>query len=144
MTSSEIGAEKTGTTLLTLVVDRSGSMAGIREDMEGGIKTLIEEQAKEEGACVVTLTQFDDEYEVVADGVPAAEMEPYRLVPRGRTALLDAIGRTIAMVHSRIENFEPAGPPGERNLRRDRGRQGERKLRMEPAAGHGLRAGEDH
>ena len=105
MSSSENGAEKAGTTLLSLVVDRSGSMTGIRDDMEGGIKTLIEEQAKEEGACVVTLTQFDDEYEVVADSVPAAEMEAYRLVPRGRTALLDAIGRTIAMVHSRIEKM---------------------------------------
>ncbi|MGO9853987.1 MAG: hypothetical protein ACLPYY_02935 [Acidimicrobiales bacterium] len=54
MTSSENGAGKADTTLLTLVVDRSGSMAGIRDDMEGGIKTLIEEQAKEEGTCVVT------------------------------------------------------------------------------------------
>jgi hypothetical protein len=39
-----------GTTLLTLVVDRSGSMEPIKDDMEGGIKTLLEEQAREEGA----------------------------------------------------------------------------------------------
>jgi uncharacterized protein YegL len=80
-------------------------MADIKDDMEGGIKTLIEEQAREEGACLVTLAQFDNEYEVVADNVPAAEMAPYRLVPRGTTALLDAIGRTIAMVHSRIASM---------------------------------------
>jgi uncharacterized protein YegL len=100
-----------GTTLLTLVVDRSGSMVSIKEDMEGGIKTLIDEQAKEAGTCLVTLAQFDDIYEVVADEVPAAEMAPYVLVPRNTTALLDAIGRTIAKVHARIESTESADRP---------------------------------
>ncbi len=111
MTASKNPAENAGTTLLTLVIDRSGSMASIKEDMEGGIKTLIEEQAREDGECLVTLAQFDDAYEVVADGVPAAEMVPYRLVPRSRTALLDAIGRTISMVHSRIEDMSPPDRP---------------------------------
>jgi len=111
MTKSKKDAKKAATTLLTLVVDRSGSMEPIKDDMEGGIKTLIEEQAREEGACLVTLAQFDNEYEVVADGVPAAEMAPYRLVPRGMTALLDAIGRTIATVHARIEGMDPKDRP---------------------------------
>ena len=111
MTKSKKRTEKAGTRLLTLVVDRSGSMEPIKDDMEGGIKTLIEEQAREEGTCLVTLAQFDNEYEVVADGVPAAEMAPYRLVPRGMTALLDAIGRTIATVHARIESMDPKDRP---------------------------------
>lgn len=64
MTKSTKHTEKAGTTLLTLVVDRSGSMEPIKDDMEGGIKTLIEEQAREEGTCLVTLAQFDNEYEV--------------------------------------------------------------------------------
>ena len=55
--------------------------------------------------------QFDNEYEVGADGVPAAEMAAYRLVPRGTTALLDAIGRTIATVHARIKNMDPEDRP---------------------------------
>ena len=111
MGSSKKHEKSSDTTLLTLVVDRSGSMTDIKEDMEGGIKTLIEQQANEKGVCLVTLTQFDDVYEVVADEVPAAELAPYRLVPRGSTALLDAIGRTIAMVHSRIENLNPQDRP---------------------------------
>jgi hypothetical protein len=53
---SNTGAEST---LLVLVVDRSGSMESIREDMEGGIKTLLAEQAEEPGSCLVTLAQFD-------------------------------------------------------------------------------------
>ncbi len=111
MAAAKKVAKNTETTLLTLVVDRSGSMEPIKDDMEGGIKTLIEEQAREEGECLVTLAQFDDHYEVIADGVPASGMAPYRLVPRGMTALLDAIGRTIAMVHARIESMDPADRP---------------------------------
>ncbi len=111
MSSSEKVPENDGWTLLTLVVDRSGSMARIKADMQRGIKALIEEQARGEGACVVTLVQFDNEYEVVADGVPAAELAPYRLDPRGGTALLDAIGQTIALVHLRIESMSPPDRP---------------------------------
>ena len=93
-------------TLLTLVVDRSGSMGVIREDMERGITALVEEQARGDEACFVTLTQFDDEFEVVADGVPAEKMPPYRLDPRGGTALLDAIGCTIAMLQLRLDDMK--------------------------------------
>ena len=44
---------------ITLVVDRSGSMESIREDAEGGVNTLIAEQAKQPGECLITLVQFD-------------------------------------------------------------------------------------
>jgi len=99
-------------TLLVLVIDRSGSMQSIQEDMEGGIKTLLAEQAKEKGTCLVTIAQFDDEYELLAEGVPIAELEPYHLVPRGSTALLDALGRTIAQVKSGLDGLSKADVPG--------------------------------
>jgi Mg-chelatase subunit ChlD len=94
-----------GTTLLALVVDRSGSMESIRSDMEGGIKSLLQEQAGQPGTCLVTLAQFDTEYEVVFQAVPAAEITGYEVVPRGATALLDAIGRTIGEVRDWIDKL---------------------------------------
>jgi Mg-chelatase subunit ChlD len=112
MTTSRKSNKGAEPTLLVLVVDRSGSMESIREDMEGGIKTLLSEQAEESGSCVVTLAQFDNEYELVADEVPVAELTTYRLVPRGSTALLDAIGRTISHVRARVEGLDPAQRPG--------------------------------
>jgi uncharacterized protein YegL len=97
--------------MLTLVVDRSGSMTSISEPMERGIADLVRDQAQGEEPCVVTLAQFDDHYEVVADSVPAEQMPPYHLEPGGGTALFDAIGRTIGMVHRRIENMTPEDRP---------------------------------
>jgi uncharacterized protein YegL len=112
MATAKKSSKASNTTLLVLVVDRSGSMQSIREDMEGGIATLIEEQGKEAGSCLVTLAQFDNEYELLADGVPVAELEPYQLVPRGATALLDAIGRTIGHVKSRLDGLDATRRPG--------------------------------
>jgi Mg-chelatase subunit ChlD len=100
-----------GTTLLVLVVDRSGSMVAIRQDMEGGIEHLIKEQATGPGDCVVTLAQFDTEYELVFEAIPAAEVTGYHLVPRGSTALLDAIGRTIGGVRSWLEKLPAERQP---------------------------------
>jgi hypothetical protein len=71
--------------------------------MEGGIRMLIEDQANAPGTCLVTMTQFDTEYEILFQAIPAAEVGAYRLQPRGRTALLDAIGRTIGEVAGTID-----------------------------------------
>jgi Mg-chelatase subunit ChlD len=105
MTDKKDRSKGAGTTLLVLVVDRSGSMQSIRSDMEGGIKTLLEDQAKEPGTCLVTLAQFDTEYELLFRAIPVAEVNGYELIPRGGTALLDAIGRTIGEVRGSIEKL---------------------------------------
>jgi uncharacterized protein YegL len=112
MTTSKKGSKANDTTLLVLIVDRSGSMEPLRADMEGGIATLINEQAKETGTCLITLAQFDDRYEMLAEGVPASELLPYRLIPRGSTALLDAMGRTISDVRARVEALDATERPG--------------------------------
>lgn len=97
---------------ITLVIDRSGSMESIRSDAEGGINTLITEQAKQPGECRVTLVQFDTEYEFLHQGVKAAECPPYHLVPRGSTALLDAVGRAISETGARLAAMPEAERPG--------------------------------
>jgi len=87
---------------LAIVVDRSGSMSAIQEDMEGGLNSFLKDQCKQPGDCLVTLTQFDTEFEVVHDNVSIKEVGKFELHPRGSTALLDAMGRTIGMVESQI------------------------------------------
>lgn len=97
---------------ITLVVDRSGSMESIRTDAEGGVNALIADQAEQPGHALLTLVQFDTEYEFVHRGVPIGQVPRYRLVPRGSTALLDAIGRAINETGARLAAMPEAERPG--------------------------------
>jgi Mg-chelatase subunit ChlD len=97
---------------ITLVIDRSGSMESIRSDAEGGVNTFIAEQAKQQGECRITLVQFDTEYEFLQRGVNAVKCPPYQLVPRGSTALLDAVGRAINETGARLADLPEAARPG--------------------------------
>ena len=89
-------------TEIVVVLDRSGSMASIVRDMEGGFDAFIAEQRKLPGECSVTLSQFDTEFELVYSGKPLADVPPLALYPRGATALLDAIGKTIQATGERL------------------------------------------
>lgn len=77
------------------VLDRSGSMQSIKTDTEGGFNAFMAEQAKQPGTCKVTLAQFDTDYDIVYQDILVTEVPPLELVPRGSTALLDAVGKTI-------------------------------------------------
>lgn len=97
---------------ITLVVDRSGSMASIREDAQGGVNAFIEQQSNEPGDASVTLVQFDTKYEFVHQGEPIGDIPPYELSPRGMTALLDAVGRAINETGQRLAQMNDADRPG--------------------------------
>ncbi len=85
-------------TLIAALLDRSGSMRGIADDMRGGFDSFIAKEAGQPGTTLVTLAQFDDRYEVLYTDRPVAEVPALSLQPRGMTALLDAIGRFITEV----------------------------------------------
>lgn len=89
---------------IVVILDRSGSMGTIKDDAIGGYNTFIEEQKKVKGEATVTLVQFDHEYDVIYENIPINEVVPLNgstYVPRGMTALYDAIGRTINKVAAR-------------------------------------------
>ncbi len=97
---------------ITLVIDRSGSMEEIRADAEGGANAFIREQAQQPGEALLTLVQFDDEHEFVHRGIPIKQTPAYTLVPRGSTALLDAVGRAINETGERLARMPEADRPG--------------------------------
>lgn len=105
---------KQGYAHIAIVLDRSGSMDAIRADTIGGFNAFIEEQKKVPGEATLTLTQFDHEYEVVKDFIVLADMpllNEKTYVPRGMTALLDAIGRTIVTVGEKLDAMDEEGRP---------------------------------
>lgn len=99
-------------TELHLIIDRSGSMNRIKDDIEGGIKTLLAEQRKLPGECLVSAYQFDDIYETLFEGKPISEVSDVTITPRGSTALHYAIGRTINIIGERLANTKEEDRPG--------------------------------
>ncbi len=78
------------------IVDRSGSMSSIREDAQGGLNTFISDQKRVEGdGANLTLVEFDDAIDTICNRVDLNSVPEYKLNPRGGTALLDAIGKTV-------------------------------------------------
>ena len=99
-------------TLIAVLVDRSGSMAQWREDMEGGLNAFVESQASEPGEAEITLAQFDTRYELVWPLGPIKDAPKYALMPRGGTALLDAMGRFITQVGEELAQRDETDRPG--------------------------------
>lgn len=103
------------TTHLTLVLDRSGSIGAIRDDIVAGVNRFLAEQARLPGRVRVTLIRFNTETETIWDNIPLAEtvpLAPTDLVPQGGTALHDAIGRAIDDTAAQTRDARPSGPPG--------------------------------
>ena len=89
---------KNNITELVLILDRSGSMAGLESNTIGGFNSMIEKQKKLDGKCYVSTVLFDNESEVLHDRIDLADvpkMTDKEYFPRGCTALLDAVGGAI-------------------------------------------------
>jgi uncharacterized protein YegL len=97
---------------VTLIVDRSGSMLDCQIEAENGINHFVEKQKLLPGDCNFTLVQFDDEYEVVHQNLNVKDVPVYKLIPRGMTALLDAVGRTINDIGTRLDKLNDEDKPG--------------------------------
>lgn len=100
-------------TRLAFVVDRSGSMQNIKDDMEGAIRNVLNEQAELPGELLVDVTIFDTTIDVLYRGVEVEEIasEPI-IVPRGGTALNDALGSTIVRLGEDLAALPEEDRPG--------------------------------
>ena len=91
------------------VLDRSGSMQSVASDAIGGFNAFLARQKIEPGRAYLTMILFDHEYRVLHDAEPIGTV-PYLsdsvYIPRGRTALLDAIGQAIAVTTARVRSSQ--------------------------------------
>ena len=102
---------KKGYTHIALVVDRSGSMQSIAADMNGGMATFLSEQAALPGEVTVDVTIFDTEVDTPYTLVDALDVEFPILVPRGGTALNDALCTTIVKLGESLAKMDEANRP---------------------------------
>lgn len=92
-------------THISVVIDRSASMVSMAKDVIGGFNSLLEDQARVCDEATMTVVRFDNQYEVISDFLPISGVEKlnsHNFVPRGGTALLDAMGKTMNDVRARI------------------------------------------
>lgn len=97
---------------IIVIADRSGSMGSILDESIGAFNAFIEEQQKQEGEANLTVALFDHHYEVMQESVnlkEAVRFDKTNFVPRGYTALYDAIGRTLSKEMKRREANEIDG-----------------------------------
>jgi uncharacterized protein YegL len=95
----------------SVLLDRSGSMSSMREQVITGFNTFVADQrttaSASAAALSVSLVQFDGQapFDIVIAAVPALEMRDLEwddYEPRGSTPLLDAIGRLVEWLDARI------------------------------------------
>jgi uncharacterized protein YegL len=102
-------------TEIALVIDRSGSMHRVAHDTIGSVKQFIADQKKLEGNASLTMVQFDHAYEVIYDRADLNNVDADKFAeeyaPRGSTALLDAIGRTVIELGAKLDKLEKANQP---------------------------------
>jgi len=93
---------KTDYTHISIVLDRSGSMSSIKTAAEGGLNEFLKTHREAKGNATVTVAKFDDQYELEHDMRPLADVGSVALEPRGSTALLDAVGKTLTITGERL------------------------------------------
>ncbi len=99
---------RTQLTDIIIVLDRSGSMASVRDATIDAFNGYVRSQQDGPGNVQLSLIQFDDQYEPVMTCVPIAkvrDLDTRTYQPRGCTALLDAIGRTIVSTGKRLRKM---------------------------------------
>jgi hypothetical protein len=102
-------------TEIAYILDRSGSMQPMQEPAVAAFNDFIKSQLDVPGDARLTLIQFDDAYEVHVSAKPiqdVPQLTAATYTPRGSTALLDAIGRTIKETDRRISALPEGEKPG--------------------------------
>ena len=98
---------------VSFLIDRSGSMQGLVEDVVGGFNAFVSTQKSETGDCTMTLVQFDSQnpFEVIHDATPISQVPDLtrnQYQPRGMTPLFDALGDLVTSVDGRLTGLGTA------------------------------------
>jgi len=98
---------------ITVVLDRSGSMQSVKEATVSGFDEFVQSQKLKGDNASLTLIQFDDQYDVVWNGLPISSVPTIAGLyqPRSMTALLDAIGRAINDTGARLAKMHERDRP---------------------------------
>lgn len=97
---------------ITILLDRSGSMASIRDRMESGFKEFLQEHSKN-NKTRLTLVQFNsvNRYDTVYENLPVGAVHQLNLNPHGGTPLIDAFVKCIDETGKRLNRMNEKERP---------------------------------
>ena len=101
-------------TEIAYLLDMSGSMYPHTEAAISGFNDFLREQQEVEGLAKISLVLFDGRVEIPIDNLPVSEVcaiDTGTYTPRGSTALLDAIGKTMKNFRKRIKSLPKKQQP---------------------------------
>ncbi len=90
---------------ITVIMDRSGSMQAMQKEAVESFNRFLASQQEASGKAKFSLVQFNHVVESHCSGISLGDVRPLdheSYVPGGRTALLDAVGCTIAKTKKRL------------------------------------------
>jgi len=100
-------------THIICILDRSGSMGSIIDASISGFNEFLGKQKALPDKATITVALFDDQYEILYDNVDIknAELLTNKVwIPRGMTALYDAIGKTINTERAKLDKLGDEAP----------------------------------
>lgn len=99
-------------TEIVCVIDESGSMSTLRQDVIGGVNEFVRKQVEnKDGTASMTLVKFNTTPTTVYQSTPVADvpmLTDASYSPDGFTALLDAVARAVELADERCKSA-PAG-----------------------------------
>ncbi len=102
-------------TSIHVIIDRSGSMEGLKAETVGAFNHFLKTQQAVPGAALFSLTLFDHNVEIIYDSVNIQDVKPLTLEQYwgegGYTALYDAVGISIATARRRYESLPEEDRP---------------------------------
>jgi hypothetical protein len=118
-------------TELIFILDESGSMHKFKEDTLGGFHSVLDQQKKKNPNGFVSLWLFGTSVKPVYEHFPvkeAPDLTHDQYVPKGLTALYDAIGMAITKAHTLSNTLFVITTDGKENASRRFSRKDVQKL----------------
>lgn len=103
-----------------LIIDRSGSIESILDGMQDGLREFLGSrgelhfsQGGELEDITASLWQFDDKIDCAGSFQPVTSFTGYRILPRGMTALYDAVGMAVTSEGEQLAALPEDRRPGQ-------------------------------
>lgn len=105
---------KKNSTFIVMLVDKSGSMSLIKQGAIDGFNNFIKAQLEIKEDALATVCLFDSTHTYIVDKQPLEDvtlLDNSNYIPRGSTALNDALGNTISKVSQQIVSMSEKKRP---------------------------------